>query len=102
MPDPFGVRTAALSCGDHIQGDGSQARETGPDVPHVGGESSMWRTGIALADFDAQEYGPEYVSLQLGGAVHIASDVAVDQGYIYGHNTLDEVGWFPAHFVDIV
>ena len=57
--------------------------------------------GFSLGDFKAAEYGVEYVSLRQGAIVHIALDVAEDQGYSYGRNELGEEGWFPMTFVDL-
>ena len=40
--------------------------------------------GRALADFNASEYGDEYVPLKQDDVVHLNVGIAGDQGYAYG------------------
>jgi hypothetical protein len=61
-----------------------------------------WQSGIALADFNASEYGSEYISLQQADIVNIFSAVGEDQEYGYGKNSLNDIGWFPPAFAHVI
>ena len=74
-----------------------------PSVKQSGSSSSVnWKIASALGDFQALEYGAEYVPLRKGTQVNVAVDVAEDQGYVYGRNEIGEEGWFPATHVELM
>ena len=65
-------------------------------------KTRQWKIGYALGDFNAMDWGSEYVSLKLNAPVHVALDVPEDQGYVYGRNEMGEEGWFPIEHVEFV
>ena len=56
-------------------------------------------TLTAEHDFDAAEYGPEYLSLRAGEIVHPAPSSEPPQGWKRVRNSKGECGWVPPGFL---
>ena len=57
---------------------------------------------VALHDFDASEFGPEYMHLQKGEQIFVWPVSPHDQGWRHAwSNRLGEYGWIPANYVSL-
>lgn len=57
------------------------------------------RPGHALANFDASQYGPEYLSLERHEALHFLISREEDGGWALGQRPRESAcGWFPASY----
>ena len=68
--------------------------------------ASIFR-GVALADFDGDEYGSEYISLRKGALVEVHAVEGPDgwtdslEGWAYGMvDNSSGLGWFPRAYVE--
>ena len=71
------------------------------EYEHTGPAKQQGKWGVALADFDASKYGPEYLQLQAGEQVFISPPSPDDQQWLHvWSNRLGQYGWIPPTFVE--
>ena len=51
--------------------------------------------GRCLGDFNAGEFGSDYISVKAGEIMTRSRDKLEDKGWVHGLNTSDDEGWFP-------